>query len=67
MRELCEESGQEIMLEVASFPSSDRECDLWVLVIVVWITKYDVSEDARDTDTLPNMALISENWTHAYR
>lgn len=67
MREPCEESVREIVLEVASSLSSGRECDLWVLMIVVWIAKYNVSEDAKDADTLPNMALISENWTHAYR
>ena len=67
MREPCEESVREIVLEIASSLSSGRECDLSVLMIVVWIAKYNVSEDAKDADTLPNMALISENWTHAYR
>ena len=47
MREPCEESVREIALEVASSPSSGPECDLWVLVIVVWIAKYNVSEDAK--------------------
>jgi len=47
MREPCKESVRGIALEVASSPSSGRECDIWVLVIVVWIAKNNVSEDAK--------------------